>query len=105
MEKILLLNGPNLNMLGKRNPQVYGTVNFETIEKRVRNFLVEHDISLESFQSNHEGELIDALQEADDNYSGIIFNPSLFAYKHCIKRCSGSHFDTCRRSAYFQYLC
>lgn len=55
MEKILLLNGPNLNMLGKRNPQVYGTVNFETIEKRVRNFLVEHDISLESFQSNHEG--------------------------------------------------
>lgn len=105
MEKILLLNGPNLNMLGKRNPQVYGTVNFETIEKRVRNFLVEHDISLESFQSNHEGELIDALHEADDNYSGIIFNPGAYSHTSIALRCSGSHFDTCRRSAYFQYLC
>ncbi|MFC0014793.1 MULTISPECIES: type II 3-dehydroquinate dehydratase [Allobacillus] len=80
MEKILLLNGPNLNMLGKRNPQVYGTVDLDSIEKNVRKLLAEHNISLVSFQSNHEGELIDALHEANGQYGGIIFNPGAYAH-------------------------
>ncbi|MBR7554189.1 type II 3-dehydroquinate dehydratase [Allobacillus sp. GCM10007491] len=80
MEKILLLNGPNLNMLGKRNPQVYGTVDLDSIEKHVRELLAEHNVSLVSFQSNHEGELIDALHEANGQYGGIIFNPGAYAH-------------------------
>jgi 3-dehydroquinate dehydratase-2 len=78
MKKILILNGPNLNLLGTREPGIYGTRSFN-------DFLVElksrfHDIHIDYLQSNHEGVLIDRLQEADDHYDGVVFNPGAYAH-------------------------
>ena len=72
-KKILILNGPNLNVLGRRDPALYGTRSMEQIVLAVQR---EHpDLWLEYAQSNHEGDLIDRLQQADsDTYLGIIFN-------------------------------
>ncbi|MBM7577561.1 type II 3-dehydroquinate dehydratase [Jeotgalibacillus terrae] len=79
--KILLLNGPNLNRLGKRQPEIYGTETLESIELRLRAVAGAKSCELSAKQSNHEGELIDALHEAaDEGYAGVIFNPA--AYTH-----------------------
>ncbi|SFL82701.1 3-dehydroquinate dehydratase [Gracilibacillus orientalis] len=80
MGKLLLLNGPNLNRLGKREPDVYGSETLEDIEKKVRSVLEPYQYQLDSSQSNHEGELIDWIHEAEGKYHGIIFNPG--AYTH-----------------------
>lgn len=76
--KILILNGPNLNLLGKREPEIYGTQTFEDYFGELRNKFSDHD--LEYFQSNHEGALIDKLHEVGFSYDGIVFNPG--AYTH-----------------------
>lgn len=70
--KLLIINGPNLNLLGKREPHIYGNLDFDSYLKNLQ----EHfpDITLDYFQSNHEGALIDKLQEADGQYQGIILN-------------------------------
>jgi len=71
--KLLILNGPNLNLLGKRDPGVYGSQTLEELEKSVS--LVFPDLDLEWFQSNHEGALIDRIQNAgEQGFSGIIAN-------------------------------
>lgn len=76
--KILILNGPNLNLIGKREPSVYGTESlFDYIDDLVKRF-PEHQI--EHYQSNHEGLLIDKLHEAMDIYDAVVFNPG--AYSH-----------------------
>lgn len=76
--KILILNGPNLNLIGKREPSVYGTESlFDYIDDLVNRF-PEHQI--EHYQSNHEGLLIDKLHEAMDIYDAVVFNPG--AYSH-----------------------
>lgn len=80
MEKILLLNGPNINMLGKREKDIYGVDTLEHIEEDVKTFASTLDITVDCFQSNHEGDLIDQLHLANDVYDGIIFNPA--AYTH-----------------------
>lgn len=78
MKKILILNGPNLNLLGKREPEIYGNVSFEAyLETLIAKF---HDIQLDYFQSNHEGVLIDKLQEADRDYNGVVMNPGAYAH-------------------------
>jgi 3-dehydroquinate dehydratase-2 len=78
MKKILILNGPNLNFLGEREPSVYGTRSFDDFLEELRR---EHPgIRIDYFQSNHEGDLIDRLQEARHRYDGVIFNPA--AYTH-----------------------
>ena len=76
--KILILNGPNLNLLGKREPEVYGTKNFEEYYDELRKEF--NTVQLEYFQSNVEGELINKLHEAGFSYDGIIFNPG--GYTH-----------------------
>lgn len=78
--KILLLNGPNLNRLGKREPEIYGKETLNDIEKNLKNIAAIQGVSLDAKQSNHEGLLIDWLHEAADTYNGIIFNPG--AYTH-----------------------
>ncbi|WP_281986294.1 type II 3-dehydroquinate dehydratase [Aquimarina aggregata] len=76
--KILILNGPNLNMLGKREPGIYGNQTFEDFFKTLQ--VKFPDISLTYFQSNIEGELITKIQEADDDFDGVILNAG--AYTH-----------------------
>ncbi|MEP1033560.1 type II 3-dehydroquinate dehydratase [Ekhidna sp.] len=76
--KILILNGPNLNLLGKREPEIYGNQSFEDFFRKLKNQF--HDHSLEYFQSNHEGVLIDKLHEVGFSYDGVVFNPG--AYTH-----------------------
>ena len=75
MKKILLMNGPNLNMLGVRDPAIYGTDTLEAIEEMVRAYGAEHGCEVDCFQSNHEGALIDRLHAAHGNYDGIVYNP------------------------------
>ena len=81
MEKILLLNGPNLNRLGKREPDIYGRVTLVELEQKLENAARKKGYQLVSAQSNHEGELIDSIHKAaDDEYCGIIFNPGAFTH-------------------------
>lgn len=75
MKKILLMNGPNLNMLGQRDPQFYGTDTLADIEAMVVAYGAEHGVTVDCFQSNHEGALIDRLHAAHGNYDGIVYNP------------------------------
>ncbi len=76
--KILVLNGPNLNLLGKREPTIYGSQNFESYFETLKTVFAGH--KLEYFQSNHEGELIDKLHEVGFSYDGVVMNAG--AYTH-----------------------
>lgn len=76
--KILILNGPNLNLLGKREPEIYGHVSFEEYLPLIRNRFSQHEVSYQ--QSNHEGVLIDTLQEADGQYDAVVINPGGYAH-------------------------
>lgn len=76
--KILILNGPNLNLLGKREPEIYGNADFTSyFEKLTSEF---PNVELEYFQSNHEGEIIDKIQDVGFSYDGIVLNAG--AYTH-----------------------
>ena len=78
--RLLLLNGPNLNLLGTRQPEVYGSTTLAQIEARVSEVAAEHDLSVRTIQSNHEGELVDAIQAAREDCAAIVINPA--AYSH-----------------------
>ena len=78
--KILFLNGPNLNMLGIREPDIYGKQTFADLENYIRDFCRELNIGCELYQSNHEGDLVDAIQAAYGKMDGIVINPA--AYTH-----------------------
>lgn len=78
--KILIINGPNLNMLGIREPETYGTTTLIDIEKELYAYSFELGIDIETFQSNSEGEIIDKIQQALGNFDGILINPG--AYTH-----------------------
>jgi 3-dehydroquinate dehydratase-2 len=78
--KILVLNGPNLNLLGQREPELYGSLSLPEIEERLKAMGKELGVSVECRQSNHEGELVDAIQEAGANGVGVILNAG--AYTH-----------------------
>jgi len=79
-KQILLLNGPNLNLLGKRQPGIYGHETLADVEEMVREEAVNHGFAVEARQSNHEGVLVDWIQEARETSSAIIINPG--AYSH-----------------------
>lgn len=78
--KVLILHGPNLNLLGAREPDMYGAVTLAEIDRRLGEAAAERGVELRSFQSNSEGALIDAIHEAQDWADGIVFNPG--AYTH-----------------------
>ena len=80
MKKILVINGPNLNMLGVREPDIYGKQNFAALEEYIRASAKELGLSVSLFQSNHEGEIVDIIQSAYGLYDGIVINPA--AYTH-----------------------
>ena len=78
--KLLFLNGPNLNMLGIREPDIYGRQTYADLENYIRDFCGELGIDCEIVQSNHEGTLVDAIQAAYGKMDGIVINPA--AYTH-----------------------
>ena len=78
--KILVLNGPNINMLGIREPGIYGNENFETLCGNIENHAKEKGIEVKLYQSNHEGCLVDEIQSAYGKFDGIVINPA--AYTH-----------------------
>jgi 3-dehydroquinate dehydratase II len=79
-KKVLLINGPNLNLLGKREVTVYGSKTLHDLEVEMQCFSEENKVELICKQSNHEGDIIDWIQEAEAVYDGIIINPG--AYTH-----------------------
>lgn len=78
--KLLVINGPNLNMLGIREPDVYGRQNYAALVELIEETCRAENIEVEVFQSNHEGDLVDHIQSAYENMDGIIINPA--AYTH-----------------------
>lgn len=78
--KILVLNGPNINMLGIREPEIYGKSNYAALLQLLDQTAKELQIELEHFQSNHEGALVDRIQQAYGIFDGIVINPA--AYTH-----------------------
>ncbi|TVY11476.1 type II 3-dehydroquinate dehydratase [Paenibacillus cremeus] len=80
MKQILLLNGPNLNMLGVREPGIYGSLTLQAIIERLNRLAGELEVGLECYQSNHEGDLIDKIHAAFGTKDGILINPGAFTH-------------------------
>lgn len=78
--KLLIINGPNINLLGLREPDIYGSQNYSALIQLVKNTCEKNDIEYELFQSNHEGAIVDKIQDAYGNCDGIVINPA--AYTH-----------------------
>ncbi len=78
--KILIINGVNMNMLGVREPEKYGSMTLKDLEKELYAFSFELGIDIETFQSNFEGEIVEKIQQAKDNFNGIVINAA--AYTH-----------------------
>ena len=78
--RILVINGPNLNMLGIREPDIYGRATYESLCRKIRKHAEKRGIEVTLFQSNHEGALVDAIQQAYGREDGIVINPG--AYTH-----------------------
>lgn len=86
MKKILVLNGPNLNMLGVREPGIYGLLSLNDIEQKLKELAQQLSADLTFFQSNHEGAIIDQIHEAANHVDGIVINPAAFThYSYAIR--------------------
>jgi len=79
MGTVLIIHGPNLNLLGKRKPEVYGTLTLDEINRKIREYAGSKGISVDIRQSNHEGDIIDAIQQSG-GVTGIILNPGGFTH-------------------------
>ena len=77
---ILLINGPNLNLLGTREPEIYGNKTLNDIDKDLTKFAKDKSINLECFQSNHEGEIVDIIHNSVDRINGILINAGAFTH-------------------------
>ena len=78
--KLLVINGPNLNLLGLREPDIYGNRDYAALQRFIRGICEREDIQVEIFQSNHEGAIVDRIQQAYGEMDGIVINPA--AYTH-----------------------
>lgn len=79
-KKILLLNGPNLNLLGRRQPEIYGRLTLDQVNRKIQQLAVELMVEVEIRQSNSEGELVSWIQEAPEQFGALVINPA--AYTH-----------------------
>jgi len=80
MKKILIIHGPNLNLLGTREPQIYGRVTLKQINEELKNIAQKRNVKLEFFQSSYEGEIVDIIGKAKNRFDGLLINPA--AYTH-----------------------
>ncbi len=80
MRKVLVIHGPNLNLLGRREVELYGTATLEEINNTVRAKGLEYQMQVEAFQSNHEGDIVDKLQAAEGAFDFVILNPAAFTH-------------------------
>jgi 3-dehydroquinate dehydratase-2 len=78
--EILVIHGPNLNLLGRREPEVYGRLTLDEINSKIDNFAKKKNIHVEYFQSNSEGAIIDVLHRAMDRADGVVINPGAFTH-------------------------
>ena len=78
--KILVINGPNINMLGVREPEIYGKETYINLVEKIEKYAKENWVEVKCFQSNHEGDIVDEIQKAYNNFDGIVINPA--AYTH-----------------------
>ena len=86
MPRILVLNGPNINVLGRRNPTIYGTLTLDEVNRLISEKADELGVEVSFYQSNHEGTLIDRIQESWGNIDGIVINPgALTHYGYSLK--------------------
>ena len=84
--KIIVINGPNLNLLGEREPEIYGTLTLDELNEKIDEYARGKNIELSFFQSNHEGEIIDLLHEYRNDCEGYILNPGAFThYSYAIR--------------------
>lgn len=80
MVKILVIHGPNLGLLGRRQPEIYGNFTLDEINKKLKKTAQKENVKIEFFQSNHEGEIVDVIGKAKNNFNAILINPA--AYTH-----------------------
>jgi len=80
MAKVLVIHGPNLNLLGRREIEVYGTLTLDEINKKIKSEAAHYGLNVEFYQSNHEGELIDKIQTTIGEFDCIIINPAAFTH-------------------------
>lgn len=78
--RILFINGPNLNLLGEREPSVYGTTSLQQINDRVRDRAREAGVEVVFYQSNHEGEIVERIQKAREQFDALVINPAAFTH-------------------------
>lgn len=80
MKKVIVIQGPNLNLLGERETEIYGTTKIDEIHGEMTDLAKKLNVEIEFFQSNHEGEIIDYLQQSKDEVDAIIINPGAFTH-------------------------
>lgn len=80
MVRILVIHGPNLGLLGKRQPEIYGSFTLDEINQKLKKTAQKENVEIEFFQSNHEGEIVDVIGKAKNNFNAILINPA--AYTH-----------------------
>ena len=86
MKSIIIINGPNLNLLGEREPEIYGSQTLEELNREIEEYVDGKDVELKFFQSNHEGEIIDLLHKFRNDSDGFILNPGAFThYSYAIR--------------------
>ena len=86
MQKVAVIHGPNLNMLGLREPEIYGTTNLEMLNDDIKTKAEELNLEIEIIQSNHEGEIVDFLHQNYKNLSGVVINPGGLTHSSIVLR-------------------
>lgn len=86
MKRILVINGPNLNLLGQKDPSLYGSFTLDELNQRILDYAAKNEMEVKLFQSNHEGEIVDVLHKENGHIDGIIINPAaLTHYSYVIR--------------------
>lgn len=86
MKKIMVVNGPNLNLLGQKDPTLYGCFTLDDLNQKILDFADKNELEVKLFQSNYEGEIVEDLHKARGNFDGIIINPAALTHNSYVLR-------------------